>query len=134
MSLAASIFAKLSAEGSATAALLGTGEVCKVYASIAPIETVAPYAVWQIVSDAPHNTLNEARGSGSVMVQASCVAGTYVEAEAIGDAVMADLDNQTLAAGERCTSVSAQDGYSETTDQYLRLVEAMFFVPSVAPA
>jgi hypothetical protein len=124
--LAASIFTKLSADAAVTA-LIGSGDACRLYPGIAPAGVAVPYVVWQEISSSPDLTLGEASASARRMVQFSCVAATYIAAVALASAIVAALDNATLAAGEVCLSCSATDGFSEATDQFLRIVDADFF-------
>lgn len=126
MSLAASIFAKLSGTTAITD-LIGVGEACRAYPSIAPAGVVLPYVVWQEVASSPDLTLNEASASGLRQIQLSCVAATYAGALALASAIVAAMDNVTHAAGEVCLSCRVNDGFSEATDQFLRIVEAEFF-------
>lgn len=132
MALAESIFAKLSHVSSATGALVGTGSDCRVHAGIAPTSPVVPYVVQTELPSAPDATLGEAAGSSRRTVQLSCVAATYRAARAIAAAIIADLDNATLAAGEVCLGCSDYDGFSEATDQHLCHVDADFFAPTSA--
>lgn len=126
--LAESIVAKLSAAGSATAALIGDGSACRLYPGIAPVAAAAPYCVYTELPGAPDNTLGEASTSGRRPVQFSVVAATYLAARQAAAAIKADLDNATLAGGEQCLSCSdPYDGYSEATDQHLAHVDADFF-------
>jgi hypothetical protein len=128
MSLPASIFAKLSAAPAATEAIVGTD----IYPMKAPQGVEAPYVAWQLIAAAPDNTLNEAAASGTHLVQFSCFATTYEGACALGDAVTADLDNATLAGGERVLSCEPSDGFSDDVNLFIRLVEASIFVPAAA--
>lgn len=132
MALAESIYAKLADAASATAALIGSGAACRLWPGIAPVDAQAPYIVWQVIAVSPDTTLGEAAASGNHLIQFSIVAGSYIGARDIGVAITTDLDNATLAASEVVLSCDAQDGYSEATDQFLRIVEASIFVPSAA--
>jgi hypothetical protein len=127
VSLASSLFTALSASGAATAALVGTGSACKVYPAIAPAGTAAPYVVWQDVATSPVVTHDGPSTKCQHSVQFSCVASTYLGALALGAAIIADLDSVALAGGELCTQCTASDGFSDTTDQHLRIVEALIW-------
>lgn len=127
MSLAASIFTKLSDVASATGAIVGTGSACRVYPGIAPAGAAAPYVVAQELYSEPVNTHAAATTHALRTVQFSCVASTYAGALALASAVAADLDNVALAGGELCHSMRAQDGYAEGADLFLRIIDAEFF-------
>ena len=130
MALAESIFAKFNSDA-ALSAILGAGDTCRVFPDSAPFGTPTDYVVWQEVATVPDVTLGEASASGLRMVQFSCIADTYKRARDLAAAIIAALDNATLDGGVVCLSCSEQDGYSESTDQFLRIVEATFFA---APA
>lgn len=125
-----SIFSKLSASSAATAAILGETTESRIYATKAPVGTPPPYAAVIEVSGTPDPTLGEASASARQLVQFSCVADTTRTARLIAQAIIADLDNVTLAGGEVCLSCSTQQGFSESTDQFLTIVEALYFVPA----
>lgn len=126
MALAESIFSKFTESGSAVAALVGT----RIFPGIAPQDTEAPYVVWQLVTSTPDVTHGEASASGLHLVQFSGVAATYLAARDLAEAIVAAIDSVTLAGGEVCLSCREQDGFSEATDQFLRHVDAEFFVPA----
>lgn len=133
MNLAEAIFARLSAEGSYTSRKLGVGPGARLYPDIAPEGVVAPYAVQQQIAEDPETTLAEASASGIRLLQLSCVAATAMEARAVAAAITADLDNQTLANGAKVLRVDSQSGFSDATDQYLRLVEVSVWSPTDTP-
>jgi len=126
MGLAESIHTKFLATASITA-LIGADAAARVYPVIAPENTLAPYVAWQEIASTPDATLAEASASSIRLVQFSCVAGTYKAARDLAAAIVAALDNVTLAGSEVCLRCTEQDGYSEATDQFLRIVEAEFF-------
>jgi hypothetical protein len=125
MPLAESIFSRLRSVGTLA------GE--SIFPSIAPAGQAAPYIVWQLIASRPDTTLGEASASGIHIIQFSCVAATYKQARDLGAEVIAAIDNVTLESGEQCFSCNEQDGYSDATDQYLRIVEAEFFT-AIQPA
>jgi hypothetical protein len=131
MALAESIFAALSADAAVTAHI-GTGSTARLFPLIAPPGTAAPYVVFQLISLVPDLTLGEASASGRHLVQLSIVAPTYAAALALAIALTAALDSVTLAAGELCLSCTRHEAHVETTDEYLSIVEAEFFVPAAA--
>lgn len=124
MSLAASI-ADRCTEAETLAAISG-----RLYPGQAPASPVVPYMVQQTISAPGDRTLGEQSASGRHLIQFSIVAATYKEALDLGNALIALLDDATLAAGEVCLGCNSQDGFSESTDQFLRIVEADFFVPN----
>jgi hypothetical protein len=130
MALAESLYAKLGGTAAVTA-LIGSGDAMRLYPTILPTDVSGDYCVWQEMPPAPDNTLNEASTSGLRTVQLACVASTYLAARTIAAKIMAALDNATLVGGERCLSVRDFDGFSEATDQFVRIIEADFFA---APA
>lgn len=133
MSLAASIFSQLSTDTAIVAALgQAVGDSIRIYPGRAAPEAVAPYVVFQTISAPPDVTHGEASASGRHLIQFSCVASTYLAALTLGNLITAALDSVTLAAGEVCLSCSPSEGFSEATDQFLRIVEADFFVPNAA--
>lgn len=134
MALAESIFAKLSNAAAATAALVGIGAVCRLYPTLAPSKVLHPYIAWQEVSAVPVVTHDGRSTFGTRLVQFSAVAETYLAARDLGAAIIHDLDSVTLAAGELCTHCTEMDGYSEDTNQYIRIIEATFMAAPAVPA
>jgi hypothetical protein len=124
MPLAENLFARLRALD------LEVGEA--IFPGQAPAGTLAPYLVWQTVSTRPDVTHDAASASGLHLVQLSCIADSYAAARDLATALVAGLDSVTLAGGEVCLSCTEHDGFSEATDQFLRHVEAEFFVPAAA--
>lgn len=127
MALAESLFSKLSDAAGATAALVGSGNACRVYPEIAPQGVASPYVVWQEIASVPDTTHDGASTSARRIVNIYCIAGTYAGALALSTAIVAALDSVALAGGELCVSCGVQNGFSEATDQFLRIVEAEFF-------
>lgn len=126
MALAESLFAKLSASGSATAALAGVGSLTRVYPSLAPVAAVAPYVVYQQVSSIPATTHGEAAQTSHVVVQFSCYAESFLSAQALREAVIADLDNEALAGGERGVLQDIRDGYEAAVDLHRADADLIF--------
>lgn len=133
MPLGENLFSKLSSD-SAVTALVGAGVACRIYPGIAPHAVTAPYVVWAVVSTSPDTTLDGPSESGVSLVQLSCVAANYTGVRNLAAAIVAAIDSVPLAGGEVCLSCREQDGYSETTEQFLRIVEADFFTADAAPA
>lgn len=130
MALAESIFAKLSAAAAVTA-LIGAGSASRLYPGVAPAGAALPYVVYSEVASVPDVTHDGPSTSGLRLVQLSCVAATYLGARSLAAKLIAAIDSVALAGGELCLSCKEQDGFSEATDQFLRIVEADFFA---APA
>lgn len=116
MALAESLFAKLTASGAATAAVTGVGDAARVFPIIAPINTPAPYIVYQRISTTPATTHGEAAQTSHVLVQFSCYAETYAEAQTLRAAVVADLDNEALADGVRGVLQDERDSFEPAVD------------------
>lgn len=118
MAVLASIFAKLSAAESATAALVGSGVSCRVYPEQAPAGTRIPYAVATHVSSSPATTHGEAYGNAHRLVQVSCFGTTSAEAVALRDAIVADLDNAELDSGESPTLQDERGGFESAVNVF----------------
>lgn len=119
---AENIFARLST----TAALVALVDD-RIWPGRAEDSPIMPYVVWQEIDGQPDATFNEASTSGHRPVQFSCVAGTYAAAREIAKAIMVAIDSVPLAGGEVCLACSDFDGFSEPTDQFLRIVDTDFF-------
>jgi hypothetical protein len=118
MALHASIFAKLSDSLGATAALVGSGNSCRVYPEQAPAATRLPYAVVSHVSTAPATTHGETYGTAHRLVQVSCFAATMAEALALRSAIISDLDNVTLADGDAAMLQDERSTYESAVDVF----------------
>ena len=118
MPLHASIFAKLSAAGGATASLSGSGSSCRVYPEQAPAITRLPYAVVNHVSTAPATTHGETYGTAHRLVQVSCFASTMAEALALRAAIVSDLDNVTLDDGDDAMLQDERSTYESAVDVF----------------
>jgi hypothetical protein len=120
MALAESIFAKLSAADSATAAIVGAGSACRVYPGEAPIEVARPYVVvTEVFGDNEAATHDATSDFERMTVQFSCVADTWVAARNLRKAIRADLTDTTLAGGEKAVSFLPRQGFSETLGMHL---------------
>lgn len=101
MSLESSIFAALSDAASDTAALVGSGDACRVYPGNAPAGTTVPYAVFQHIASDPDRTHDGASSISNDLVQFSCFGATHAAASALCDAIISDLDNIALSTGAK---------------------------------
>lgn len=126
MSLRTDLFSALSATGSATAALVGSGAACRVYPVLVKEGAAVPYVIYQPISAAPATTHGEAAQVKHVLVQFSCYGATYEEAVALREAVVADLDNVELAGGDRPTLQDEREGYEPPVD--LHRADADFLI------
>lgn len=126
MALAESIFAKLSDSASATAAIAGAGDACRVYPEIAPANTQRPYAIVNEIATQIAATHGEAAGNRYKLIQVSCFAETAAGAKALRDAVVSDLDAQTLSNGDNPTLEDERSGYEQAVD--LHRADADFLI------
>lgn len=132
MSLPASIFTKLSTDGSATAALVGTGSNCRVYPGRASDQPVMPYVVFTGVSSDDAGSSHESSNDfDQTDVQFSIITdkqgGGYASAWAIRQAIRADLADVTLAGGEKAVGFIERDGFAEGVDAYILLLDVSFW-------
>lgn len=118
MALHASIFAKLSDAAGATAAIVGSGNSCRVYPEQAPASTRLPYAVVNHVSTSPATTHGETYGTAHRLVQVSCFAATMAEALALRSAIISDLDNVTLDDGDAAMLQDERSTYESAVDVF----------------
>lgn len=118
MSVQADIFAKLSDSASATSALAGSGSSCRVYPEFAPAKSLRPYAVVQHVATSPATTHNEAFGTAHLMLQVACFADTFDAAQALRDAIVADLDNVELASRDAPVLQDERSTYEPAVDLF----------------
>lgn len=118
MPLHASIFAKLSDAGSATASLVGSGSSCRVYPEQAPAVTRLPYAVVNHLATTPATTHGETYGTAHRLVQVSCFAATMAEALALRGAIVTDLDNVTLDDGDAAMLQDERSTYESAVDVF----------------
>lgn len=118
MSLRTDLFARLSAAGSATAALVGSGAACRVYPVLEQAGAVAPYAIFQPIAATPATTHGEAAQVKHELVQFSCYGATYEEAATLREAIIADLDNIALAGGDTPILQDERDGYEAQVDLF----------------
>ena len=124
MSLPASIFTKLSTDGSATSALLGVSTDCRVYPGQAPDKMAMPFVVMTMVSSNPETTHDASSDFDLSDIQFSIVAGTYSEAWAIRKAIRSDLSDVVLDGGEKPVEFNERDGFSEAIDAHALILEA----------
>lgn len=118
MSVQADIFAKLSDSASTTSALAGSGSSCRVYPELAPPKALRPYAVVQHIATTPATTHNEAFGNAHRLVQIACFADTFDGAQALRDAIVADLDNAVLASGDAAILQDERSTYEPAVDLF----------------
>lgn len=123
MSLPASIFAKLSDAGSATSALVGSSSDCRVYPGQAPEKATMPYVVFNGVSSEPAGTHDASSDFDLTTIQFSVIAATYAAARAIRRAIRTDLSDVTLADGEKPVEFIERDGFSESVDAHVLLLD-----------
>lgn len=126
MSVQQAIFAKLSNALSATSALVGANDSCRVYPAIAPAGCLMPYVVYHQIGFQPASTHNEGFGTAHRMFQFSCYAETYAAALEVRDAVVADLDNALLDNGETPVVQDERSDYEEAV--MLHRADADFLV------
>lgn len=118
MALAESIFAKLSDAAGATAALVGSGNACRVYPENAPEGAAVPYAICNEISANGRATHGETVGTTHRLYQFACFAITAASARAIRDAIISDLDNQELSNGDSPTLQDERSGFEGAVDLF----------------
>lgn len=128
MNLDEIIFSTLSAAGSETAALLGSGDTCRLYPGHAPAVTPMPYAVTTLVSGTEVMTHGRSADLEESVVQFSCIAATHAEALALLAAIRADLQAADLGDGFFCRS-----GFTESIDAHVLIVEVTFWNQPATP-
>jgi hypothetical protein len=118
MSLRADLFSALSAAGTATASIVGSGAAARIYPVLEQAGAVAPYVIFQPIAATPATTHGEAAQVKHTLVQFSCYAATYDGAATLREALIADLDNVPLASGEKSILQDERDGYEPQVDLY----------------
>lgn len=118
MAVHESIVTKLSAVGSATAAILGTADACKVYPELAPQNAEAPYVIVNEIASSMVPTHGEVMGVHHALIQFSCYAATYVGARDLREAIISDLDNIALSNGDKPTLQDKRSGYESAVDLF----------------
>lgn len=111
MSATGDIYVKLAATAGVTA-LVST----RIYAVSGARDVTTPHIILQQITATPATSHNEGYGSAHRMIQVACFAKTFEAAGAIRAAVIAALDNQALASGDKPTLEDERDGYEESVD------------------
>lgn len=127
MSLAASIFTKLSNVASATSALIGSGSSCRLYPGQAPAQVALPYVVTTAISSQAEVTHDESNDFDQIDVQFTIIAATYLGALAIRKAIRADLADVALAGGEKAVDFTDRDGFSDGVDAHAMILDVTFW-------
>lgn len=122
MTFAEALYTALTADAGLSA-LVST----RIYPVRPPQGVVSPFIVWQEISHVPYETHGEVSTAGLRDIQLTCVADTYDGALALSSATLAALESATYGNSAKCLTSSASDGFSEDTNQFLRLVESSFF-------
>jgi len=122
MTFAAALYAALTADAG-LAAIVGL----RVYPVRPPQGVVSPFIVWQEISHVPYETHGEVSTAGLRDVQLTCVADSYDGTLALSVALVTALAAATYGNGSKCLTSSASDGFSDDTNQFLRIVESSFF-------
>lgn len=90
-------------------------------------ETVRmPHVIWQAIAATPATTHNEPAQKRHTLVQFACFAGTYEEAVAVREAVIAAFDNVTLATGDIGILEDAREDFDEASDLYRADADLLF--------
>ncbi len=126
MTASEALFAALSDPASATSALVGSESDCRIYPEQAPPAVERPYVVFAQIGAQPGTTHNEPFETATRLFQFSCFAITFSAAVALRDAIIADLDNATLANGDSPIFQDERGGYEEAVD--LHRADADFLV------
>lgn len=98
----------------------------KIYPRLAPMETVAPYVVYSIVSVDPTDSKTRPSTLDRVRVQIDCYGRTYASAEAVHSAVRTALDAYTIGstvAGVKLDGIKFEtenDTFEEDVDIHRR--------------
>lgn len=98
----------------------------KIFPRLAPMETVAPYVVYSIVSVDPTDSKTRPSTLDRVRVQIDCYARTYASAEAVHSAVRSALDAYTIGstvAGVKLDGIKFEtenDTFEEDVDIHRR--------------
>ena len=132
MALADDIFAKVSLNAG-VAAVLGAGSTCKVYPTIAPPLSVAPYVVWKVIASDPQTTHDqEPAGLDDVLIQFSIIGRSALEARAVRRALRYAIDGATLANGQPTIIESEHDQFDQAVDLYHAILEVRTFADALA--
>jgi hypothetical protein len=98
----------------------------RIYPTIAPAETVAPFITFRIVSNNPTDTKTRPSKVDFVRVQIDCWGRTYASAEAVHGAVRTAIDNYALGSTVASVKVDGikfeteNDALDEEIDIYRR--------------
>lgn len=103
MTVGVAIYSKLKDPASATAALIGSGDSFRGFPMIAPQGTAFPYVVWTEVAATGAATHGEPVGTKLRLFQFSCFSETYESGLRLREAIISDLDGQTLGNGDSPT-------------------------------
>lgn len=132
MALADDIFAKVSLDAGVSA-VLGAGSTCRVYPTIAPPLSVAPYAVWKVISSDPQTTHDqEPAGLDDVLIQFSVIGRSALEARSIRKALRAAFDGATLASGQPTIIEAEHDQFDQAVELYHAILEVRTFADALA--
>ena len=135
MALAESIYAKLIADTPVLAPLgQSIGASIRIYPAQAPATPTVPYVVFQVISTDPTAAHNGPGTLDLTSVQFSIVAATYLAARDLRKAIRAALDAVTLAGGEKTVECTERDGFSDSVDQHVLLLEASIWNAPAVPA
>jgi hypothetical protein len=127
MALAESIVAKLSHASSATAALIGSGDDCRIRMDKAPSAPAVPYVVFTLVASVANTTHDASSDHDLADVQFSAIASTAAAARNLRKAIRSDLSDVALTAGEKAVEFIERTGFSEATDQFVALLDVSFW-------
>lgn len=94
MSMESALYEYLVAQAAVTALISD-----RLFPNVAPAKTCSPYATYSLIVGVPEHHLGAAAGLTRSTFQITAWADTYLEAVALGDAIIGELDgmrNQTL--------------------------------------
>ena len=122
MTLGEALYTALTADAGLSALV-----ALRVYPIRPPQGAVSPFIVWQEITHLPYETHDGASTAGLRDVQLTCIADSYDGVLALSAALDTALRAATYGNSAKCINVSVIDGFSEDTNQFLRIAEASFF-------